>query len=216
MKIDYNLAVTPMLTLAGSVEARQLASESALLRVGARRSGVSSSVNVALSQTEYARFGLSMVRYTSLSGAVLGSGGLWNAEAGSHLRLAYPNLTVRLYAAGTAYRDRGQADAAIINLLTAGIDPATYRVLPQNDTLVGFSIGAGTVAESVYSRGWRPFAEAGATYSRTVGSGYNLRAGVVGSLLGQDLIHLRGLRASGSAAAPQGLQEFGIDYNWFF
>ena len=141
---------------------------------------------------------------------------IWNAEVGTHLRIEYPNLTLRAYAVGSTYRNAGSIDTGIANLLPASIDPTRYRVLPQNDTSVGLSLGIGTVIENRYSRAWRPFAEIGTTYSRTIGSGYNLRAGVAGSVLGQDLMTLRGLRASGTAANPQGTQEFGLDYKWFY
>lgn len=216
LRLDYNLSVMPAVSITGGAELRQMASESVLLRLAGMRSGLSASVLLALGRAEYARLGIGAHRYATQAGTALGSGVNWNAEIGSHLRIAYPNLTLRAYAAGGMYRDSGQADAMIGALVAPGIDLATYRVLPQNDTLMGLSIGVGTVTESIYSRAWRPYAELGTTYSRILGPGYNMRAGVVGSVLGQDLMRLRGLRASGTATAPQGLKEFGLDYNWFF
>ena len=216
LKMDYQMMLVPALGLSGSVELRQLASESALLRVAALRSGLSSTLDYAISRADYARLGVGAYRYASQTGSALGTGFTWNIEAGTHLRIEYPNLTVRAYAAGSSYRDAGHADASIATLLPAQIDPTAYRVLPQNDTLIGFSVGVGTVIENRYSRAWRPFAEIGTTYSRAIGSGYNLRAGVAGSVLGQDLMTLRGLRGSGTAASPQGTQELGVDYKWFF
>ena len=216
LRMDYQLALVPAVGLSGSVELRQLASESALLRVAALRSGFASTIDYAISRADYARVGLAAYRYSSQTGTSLGSGLIWNMEVGTHLRIEYPNLTLRAYATGSSYRDAGRIDTGVATLLPATIDPTTYRVLQQNDTLVGLSVGIGTVIENRYSRAWRPFAEVGTTYSRTVGSGYNLRAGVAGSVLGQDLMTLRGLRVSGTAATPQGTQEFGIDYKWFF
>ncbi|WP_344761849.1 tetratricopeptide repeat protein [Actimicrobium antarcticum] len=216
LRLEYSLSLTPAISVAGQFGVRQLATESALLRVAAMRDGVESTVTYAISRAEYIRLGLAWHRYASQAGTVLGSGGNWSAEAGSHLRLEYPNLTVRLFASGSSYRDRGQVDALFASILPPGTDPTTIRALPVNERIVGISLGLGTVIENRYSRAWRPFAEIGATRSDVAGGGYNLRAGIAGSVLGQDLMTLRGLRVSGSAASPQGSQEVGLDYKWFF
>ena len=216
LRLEYSLSPLSAIAVTGSLGLRQIASESALLRVAALRDGIETSASWNLSRAEYARLGLGWHRYVSQSGTVLGTGANWNAEVGSHLRIEYPNLTVRLYASGARYDDRARIDAPISGLLPVGIDPLGYRVLPQNDRLVGLSLGVGTVIENRYSRAWRPFGEIGVTHSQIVGSGYNLRGGVAGSVLGQDLMTLRGMHVSGTAAAPQGSQEFGLDYQWFF
>jgi hypothetical protein len=119
-------------------------------------------------------------------------------------------------ASGSAYRDRNQIDTLVGNLLPAGTDLTQIRALPVNERLVGISLGLGTVIETRYTRAWRPFTELGLTYSDVAGRGYNLRGGIAGSVLGQDLMTLRGLRSSGNAASPQGSQEIGLDYQWFF
>ncbi len=216
LRLDYNLTLSPALSVAGTFGVRQLATESALLRVAAMRDGVETSVTYALSRAEYLRLGLAWHRYASQAGNVLGSGGNWNAEIGTHLRLEYPNITVRAFASGSAYRDRNQVDALVGSMLPAGTDLTQIRALPVNERLLGISLGLGTVIETRYTRAWRPFAELGLTRSDVTGSGYNLRGGIAGSVLGQDLMTLRGLRSSGSAASPQGSQEIGLDYKWFF
>jgi hypothetical protein len=216
LRLDYSLTLSPAVGVAGTLGVRQLATESALLRVAAMRDGVESSVTYALSRAEYLRLGLAWHRYASQAGNVLGSGGNWNAEVGTHLRLEYPNITLRAFASGSAYRDRNQVDALVGSMLPAGTDLTRFRVLPVNERLVGISLGLGTVIETRYTRAWRPYTEFGLTHSDVSGRGYNLRAGIAGSVLGQDLMTLRGLRSSGSAASPQGSQEFGLDYQWFF
>jgi hypothetical protein len=216
LRFDYNLALSSAVTVSGNLGMHQQADEASLLRVGARRDGAEANVNVALSQTDYARVGLGWHRYASQAGTVLGTGANWNAELGRHFRIDYPNLTLRLFASGSNWRDRGQVDPQIASLLPAETDLTTFRVLPENDHLLGLSLGLGTVIENRYSRAWRPFAEAGLTWSETVGRGYNLRAGIAGSVLGQDLMTLRAMRSSGTAAVPQGGQEIGIDYRWYF
>lgn len=216
LRLEYRLTLLPAVSMVGTLGTHQSASDSALLRVAALRDGVENTLTYAISRADYARMGLAWHRYATQAGTALGTGTNWNLEVGTHLRIEYPNLTLRLYAAGASYTDRGRIDAQLARLLPAGIDPANFRALPQNDRILGLSLGFGTVIENSYSRAWRPFAEIGYTHSQAAGSGYNLRGGIAGSVLGQDLMTLRGLRVSGTAASPQGSQEVGLDYHWFF
>lgn len=216
LRLDYSLTLSPSVSVAGKAGVHQLAPESALLRVAAMRDGIESTVTYALSRAEYLRLGLAWHQYASQAGNVLGSGGNWNLEAGTHLRLAYPNITLRAFASGSAYRDRRQIDALVGTMLPVGTDITQSRALPVNERLVGLSLGLGTVMDSRYTRAWRPFSELGLTRSDVTGSGYNLRAGIAGSVLGQDLMRLRGLRSSSSAASPEGSLEVALDYQWFF
>ena len=216
LRLEYSLSLSPPLQIAGTARYHDVASESALLRVAARRDGIESSATYLISRTEYARLGLAWNRYATQAGTVLGNGSSWNLEIGSHLRLAYPNLTLRLLAAGAHFSDRGVVDTLLAGVLPTVAFAGPFRVLPQSDRLIGVSLGLGTVVENQYSRAWRPFAEIGASRSAVVGGGYSMRAGVAGSVLGQDLMTLRGLRASGTAAVPQGLQEIGLNYKWFY
>ncbi|MDP9109738.1 MAG: tetratricopeptide repeat protein, partial [Pseudomonadota bacterium] len=216
LRFETSLAPTGALGIVANVGIRQAASESALLRVAALRDGGEVGMTYQISRNEYARGGLGWRRYLAQGGLGFGSGSNWNLEVGSHLRIDYPNLTLRAYAAGSRYHDLGRIDGATAALLPPELLASGARVLPQNDRLLGLAVGVGTVTENRYSRAWRPFAELGLTRSQVAGNGYNLRAGIAGSVFGQDLMTLRGLHVSGTAAAPQGSQEIGLDYQWFF
>ena len=216
LRLEYSLTPTPRLSVTGSVNARQLANESSLLRVGAMRDGIDTTLTYTISPAEYLSTALGLQRYASQTGTPLGQGRNLNVEAGTHFRIDYPNLTLRAYVSSVSYSDRGAMDATITPLLPVMRNPASFRLLPRNDRIVGISLGAGTVAETRYSRALRPYAEVGFTHSAIVGNGYNLRGGVVGSVIGQDLLRVRGALASGTSASPQGNREIGIDYRWYF
>ena len=216
LRLEYNLTPTSRLSVSGSVGLRQLATESSLLRVGAVRDGIDSTLIYTVSPTEYLSTTLGLRRYASQTGTALGQGRNWNLEAGTHLRIEYPNLTLRAYASGTSFSDRGAVDATLIPLIPVAANPASFRILPQSDRVVGISLAAGTVVESRYSRGLRPYAEIGLTHSTVIGNGFNLRGGVVGSVIGQDMLRVRGALVSGTSASPQGNREIGIDYRWYF
>ncbi|HEY8606587.1 MAG TPA: tetratricopeptide repeat protein [Noviherbaspirillum sp.] len=202
--------------LASELGWRQPATESALLRVGALRSGVTGSLGWSLSKTEFVRLGVGAHRFETQDGTPLGTGATWNAEAGTHLRIEYPNLTLRASAGGGNYSASGRSDQQILRLLPAGSDPQAYPFLPRDSTLFGLSLGIGTAVDGRYSRGWRPFADVGLTYGAESGRGLNFSGGIAGSVAGQDTLQIRLYRNAGTAASPQGFTEFGINYFWLF
>jgi len=215
-RIDYLFTPMTGVTVSASAGIHQRATESALLRAGGMRSGVDGEVIYQFSKTEYARAGLGWHRYASQAGTVLGQGGNWEIEAGSHLRLEYPNLTLRAFASGSSFRSSGRFDAQIARLVPAGSDPASFDYMPAGSTSVGAALGWGTVIEGSYSRGWHPFVEIGLLHDSNDGRGYSISGGIVGSLLGGDLLVLRGQRSSATSGSPQGQQEIGLNYKWFF
>lgn len=194
----------------------QPAVESALLRAGGQRSGAQVSVNYAFTRTEYGRATLGWQRYESQAGTVLGHGTNWIIEAGSNLRTDYPNITARAYVSGISTTSSGRFDQQIARLAPVGVDPANFDFVPAGDTVYGFSIGAGTFIDGTYTRAWRPFAEAGTTYSRVAGTGFNGIVGLAGSVFGNDVLRLRLQHISGTAANPNGFTEIGANYKWYF
>ena len=216
LRLEYRLAPASRVSIAGSAGRRQPASESALLRAGAWRSGTEHTLTYAFTRTEYGSIGISWYRYASQLGTVLGNGRGVQAELGSHLRLEYPNITLRASLAHNSYDASGLFDSQIAQLAPAGSDPAAFAYLPAGATVFGLSLGLGTVVENAYSRGWRPFAEVGLTYGAEQGVSYNLRGGLAGSVFGQDTLLLRLQSNGASAERPQGLQEIGLYYQWLY
>jgi hypothetical protein len=215
-RFDYSAALTDKLTASGNAGINQLALESILLRVGGMRSGGEADFNYALTPSEYLRTGLGWQQYASQAGTTLGSGANFNLEAGTHLRIEYPNLTLRTYASGANFKDNGTSDAQLARLVPTGIDPSTFRYMPVNTRVYGVSLGAGTVVENTYTRAWRPFAEIGATFTPDLGWGHNLRAGLSGSVIGQDALSVVFESVSGTVNSPQTTIQLGVNYKWLY
>lgn len=214
-RIDFSSARSDKLTLSGNAGFRQEATDSVLMMLGAMRSGGEINANYLLSRTEYTRLGLGWQQYSTQAGTSLGSGRTWNAEAGTHFRVEYPNLTLRAYASDAAFSDKGAVDAQIARLTPAGADPATFRFMPVDSRVYGLSLGAGTVAETAYTRAWRPFAEIGVTYTPGLGWGRDMRAGAAGSVAGQDVLSVV-FQSIGATANAQKTLELGVNYKWFY
>jgi hypothetical protein len=216
LRLAYAISAGSKFELATTLGMNQAANETALLRVGGTRSGIDTAATYAFSKAEYMRFGFGWQRYGTQAGTNLGSGGNWNLEAGTHLRSEYPSLTMRTFVSGGRYSPRGSFDNQIARLLPAGIDPASYRFLPEDDRLVGISLGVGTAMDNRYTRAWRPFGDVGTTYSRVAGAGFNFSAGVAGSVFGSDTLQLRVLRSAGTPTSPNGFRELGLNYIWLY
>jgi polysaccharide biosynthesis protein PelB len=215
-RLNYSFMPWPALTISGTAGLHQRATESALLRAGGMRSGIENDIIYAFSKREYMRAGFGWQQYASQAGTQLGTGQSWNIEAGSHLRLDYPNLTLRAFASGSSFSTNGRHDGQIAQLVPSQSDPLTFSYMPAGSTTVGISAGFGTVIDNSYSRAWRPFLELGLTRDSNEGRGYSISAGIGGSVFGQDMLLVRGQRSSATSGNPQGEQEIGVNYRWFY
>lgn len=215
-RVDFSTAPSGRLTLTGDVGINQMTTESALLRVGGMRRGGDLNLNYAVSHNEYLSGGVGWHQYSTQAGTTLGSGTNFNLEAGTHFRIEYPNLTLRTYVSGSNFKDKGTYDAQIARLVPPGTDPTTYRYMPVNTRVYGVSLGAGTVVDNTYSRGWRPFGEFGVTYTPDLGWGQNYRAGAQGSVIGQDVLSVQLQSISATANSPQKSFELGVNYKWLY
>lgn len=216
LRLEWSQQLTPKITLSGNGGLNLAATDSALIRVGGRRSGGELSLNLQLSRTEYLRLGGGLQRYQTQAGTALGSGRTLNAEIGTHLRVEYPNLTLRGFVNDARFSDRGASDEQIARLVPAGNDPAGLRYMPLDARSWGVALGAGTVIENAYTRAWRPYAEFGLTRTSDIGWGRNLRAGVAGSILGQDVLSIAAQSTSATPNTPQRGFELNVLYKWFY
>ena len=215
MQLAYSTNVADV-DLGAELDWKLPASETALLRVGAVRSGVSTTAGWSIGRTEFLRFGLGWHRFETQAGTPLGTGTTWSAEAGTHLRMEYPNLTLRASISGGRYAPNGRYDHALLHLLPAGTDAQSYPFLPQDSTLYGLALGIGTVVDGRYTRAWRPFADLGLTYGRESGVGVNWSGGIAGSIFGADTLQIKLLRNAGTTTSPEGFTEFGLNYFWLY
>ena len=214
--LDYSTTWARTLQLAASLGLNQAASESNILRLGGMKRGFEVSAVYGVSSRDYARLDLELQRYDTQAGTALGTGMHWGLEWGSRFRLAYPDIILRANLSTNQFSSTGQYDAQIARLAPAGINLANFAFMPASSMTAGVSLGLGTSAEQGYVRGWRPFAEIGLNQNSISGLGYNLRGGLAGSVLGNDVFRLHFQSMSSTPQAKQGSQELGMNYQWFY
>lgn len=211
-RLDYAFTPSRMISINGSVGVNQRATESAALRALGMRSGAETSINYAFSQREYGRLDLGWYHYSDQQGqklgAPLGTGNSWGLELGTRFRIEYPNLTLRAFVTGNTFRDYGNTYG------NYGGPPIS--ALPNGVTSTGISLGLGTVIADSYSRAWRPFLEVGIGKDKNGSGGYNISAGIAGSVFGADTLSLQAMRNRPTQSNPQGEQEIGFTYRWFY
>ncbi|QDD67256.1 tetratricopeptide repeat protein [Herbaspirillum seropedicae] len=216
LRLEFSRQLTPKLTLSGNGGINLSATDSAFMRVGAKRDGGEINLNVQLSRTEYLRLGGGLQHYASQSGTSLGRGRTLNAEVGTHFRVEYPNLTLRAFVNDAKFTDYGNSDSLIARLVPVGTDPASFRYMPLDSRSWGAALGAGTVVENAYTRAWRPYAEFGMTRTSDIGWGRNLRAGIAGSVVGQDVLSIGAQSTAATPNNPQRGFELNVLYRWFY
>lgn len=216
LKLDYELGVAPRLRLAGSAGVNVVATELAILRVGAMKANFDNSLTWTLSSREYLRASLSLNRYASQSGAELGRSAIYGLEAGHRIRLEYPDFNLRAFVTRANLAARASDDALMASLRPAALNAAQNTYLTGSYTQWGVAAGFGQFLQQRYTRALRPFLDVSLFHNSATGVGRGIRLGLAGSLAGQDHAALYFSQSTGTPGAPQGFREFGLTYQWFY
>ena len=215
-RLDYDLALAPRLRWSGNAGYRQGATELAILRVGAMKSGFANTLTWAVSNREYLRAGLAWNHFYSQSGADLGRSTVYNLEAGHRIRIEYPDFNLRWFGTRTNLAASATADPLMASLRPAALASGSDTYLPASSTQWGLGAGWGQYLQDRYTRALRPFFDFSLFHNSLTGSGRALRLGLAGSLAGQDHAVFYFNQSTGTPGAPQGLREFGLTYQWFY
>ena len=215
-RLSYDLALAPRLRLAGIAGINQLATETALLRVGAMKSGFDNNITWAVSNREYLRAGLAWNRFHSQSGADLGRSTVLNLEAGHRFRIEYPDLSLRWFGTRAILAATPTADSLMAGIVPADRLTGNDVYLPSSYTQWGLAAGWGMSLQERYTRALRPFFDFSVFHNSLTGRGRGVRLGLAGSVAGQDHAVLYFSQSTGTPGAPQGLREFGLTYQWFY
>ena len=158
------------------------ADETSTLLIGGYKDGLFGRLSYRLLPSTTLSAGLRGDRFSGQDGTELGSGYRWLFRATRQFRNGYPDLYAELYAEGGRYREKNGSHGAIDSLLeTPG------RILPDDDTYLGFGLGYGAQNASGYTRVWRPFAQFSTYYSlETRNPSFSLGGGFGGECFGQD------------------------------
>lgn len=179
----YRLTDTQQLRLQTAFDAP--ATDTELLRVAARTHRLQAQWDGSHGRL-YGSTQLSLARYHTDAGGVLGQAGQWRAEAGYWLRRAEPVWAVRGYAAVRRERADDSPRPELGRWLASGDTGLSgAQVMPGSQHEIGLSLRWGQ-ADGLASRRWWPRLEVGVTHSSRNGLAPSVSLGWRGPLLGGD------------------------------
>ena len=197
----HNMDITAGLNLKVKAEINAESTESNDLRVFGMRDQVDTSLRYAVSKSEYLRIQPTTARYYTQRGELLGTGKHFSWEAGHHVRIEYPDLTVRVTG----------------NYARFASEPTAPLLLPGDADIYGVCLDLGKAYQLAYTRAWRPFFDYCATDNNVSGQGYNTTFGLAGSVAGHDHLAIKFHQGFGSLNVFNDLvRELTVHYRYYF
>jgi hypothetical protein len=177
--------------LQAGLDWNQPADETSALSVAGVRHRLHLAADLTLAPTLQARIELQALAFALQDGPRLGSGVGLDWTLTQWLRLARPDLALRVFG---SHRQHRLADV-VLPLATAALNPAlgvptAGFFVPAGYALYGLGLSSGLMLRESASRAWRPFADLRLTHHDALGVGQGASFGLAGSVLGGDQLAL--------------------------
>ena len=198
---------------------QQPANESVALSVAGLKDRASIGLNYQPDRSSRLSIGYLRDDFSTQTGTAIGHGKTWQIEATHALRSEARSLEASAFWSDHRFsrcENRNIFDARLNRLLPAGIESATDLgadfFLPEDFRFYGIRLSTDTRFERDYTRTWRPFATIARTWHSQLGPGYDLAAGIAGSVFGGDHLSL-GWKLGKSGSTTGGhVREIGLTY----
>ena len=197
--------------------------ESSAMSVAGKRDRAAATLNLRVGDPFDAQASLATNRFSTQTGARLGSSidaaltGNWT------LRRDYPDVRLQSQWRSSVVRATGQPDAATALLQPGGGTPGVGLFLGPSSTALSLSLGVGLAQGDprIYSRAWRPWGEVGFESRQTLGTRQTqglLRLGAKGAVAGRDQlsVNLELRPGTGGLSGADGTRELRVHYELFF
>lgn len=155
-------------------------------------------------------------RFYGQDESFLGTGAVYDLSAGYKLRTGYPDYTVRAVFTHGQYSASGTPGGQLLRLLPAGVPLTASQFMPQTFTQAGVLFSVGDDLDGGYTRRWRPFLAAGPVHDSNQGWVAQVRAGLAGSVFGNDQAVVYYEHAGASSGRSQPFTEYGVRYRWLY
>jgi polysaccharide biosynthesis protein PelB len=192
------------------------ASETPALRLAGMKDYMQARVSHQLTGRDLASLSLGAARYLTQAGTSLGSGFNFRLEYSHQIEKLQPGWTLKAELARVQFNRRSGTDK-VTDLITppAYHQPSEF-FLPNSYTQADIYLSTSESSRPQGRGPLQPFAQLGLRYNSLTGAGYNLRAGVAGSVLGHDSNLFYVQSSSATPGSSHGSIEIGLKYNYFF
>lgn len=195
----------------------QRAIETAPLELGGMKNAATLHLDYTLDSYNSFDLDAQTAQYLGQDNSSLGTGQEIQLHWQKKLALAYPDWNINLYGIWTDYQYQNKiVSAPLQRFVPIDDDPVASFFMPQRYSQIALTFGANQRLKYEYTQRWRPFFEAGFSYSWPFGLGEVAEAGLGGSVFGRD--HLA-IFAEYSLNQQQGSQQnlkVGMRYDNYF
>jgi len=190
--------------------------ESVALRVAGMRSRAALALNYRATLRDQIVVEQAWERYRTQTGSFVGSGRHFLIDYRHAIRIEPRDLEASAFWSSHRYRREGLIDdAALLPLQPAGSSATTFDgafFLPENFRFYGLRLSTDVRFAEHYTRAWRPYATVARTWNSASGNGYDLGAGLAGSVLGADHLRLGWSLTRGGRSEGGLVRQFGFAY----
>jgi hypothetical protein len=217
LRIEHEQRIDDRLSVSLAMGIEQQATESLALRVAGMKNLAQLGLRYRPTLRDQIRIERQFDRYAAQTGTDLGSGQVWQFEVAHALRIEPRDLEASLFWSDHRYDRRTDiTDQALRPLLPTGITAAADLgadfFLPSNFRYYGIRLSTDTRFEREYTRAWRPYATLAKTWHDELGPGYDLSAGIAGSLFGADHLNFGWKLGKGGTSSAGLVREIGLTY----
>ena len=217
--IEHEQRLDDRLALNLSIGTQQPANESTTLRVAGMKDRAAISLSYRPERTVRVGVGYALEDFSTQTGEDVGDAKTWQLEAAYALRTEPRDLEAGVFWEDHRFGRRANSsifDARLNRLLPAGMTSANELgpdfFLPDDFRFYGVRLSTDTRFEREYTRAWRPFATVARTWHSELGAGYDLAAGVAGSVFGADHLSFGWKLSKGGSTTGGLIREIGLTY----
>jgi polysaccharide biosynthesis protein PelB len=192
------------------------ASETPALRIAGMKDTAQTRISHQITGRDLASLSLGAARYLTQANTVLGTGFNVRLEYAHQIEKLQPGWTLKMELARVQFNRRPGSDSVTDLVTPPGYNQPSEFFLPNSYTQADLFL---STSEPVQAQGrgpLQPFAQLGIRYNSLTGAGYNLRAGLSGSVFGHDSFLLYVQSSSATPGSNHGSTEIGLKYNYFF
>jgi hypothetical protein len=191
LKIEHEQRIDDRLSLRTEIGQHLVSQESTALRVAGMKDRLAFSLSYQPTRPDRITFEQIFENYAVQTGSPVGRGTHSSINVSHALRQESRDLEIGAFWSTHRFsREASFTDPALAPLLPTGVasvselQPSFF--LPDNFDFYGIRLSTDMRYERQYTRGLRPYASIASTWHSQLGSGYDLRLGLAGSILGAD------------------------------
>ncbi|MDR5753903.1 MULTISPECIES: tetratricopeptide repeat protein [unclassified Caballeronia] len=215
-RLEGTLRDTRSLSFSYALGVHQMATETSQLIVGGMKNLASVGFLYRPDPHVFLNGRFEYDRFYGQDESFLGTGAVYDLSAGYKLRTGYPDYTVRAVFTHGQYSASGTPGGQLLRLLPAGVPLTASQFMPQTFTQAGVLFSVGDDLDGGYTRRWRPFFAAGPVHDSNQGWVAQVRAGLAGSVFGNDQAVVYYEHAGASSGRSQPFTEYGVRYRWLY